>query len=95
MDIASESPATRHLYSIDDPTTREFGTRCLLARRMIESGVRFVQLYSGDTNGWDAHENVMTNHSTHCARCGWPAWRKANSHSIHSLGSSAFIRKAR
>ncbi len=72
MSLASETEATKHLYGIDDPVTEEFGTRCLLARRMIESGVRFVQLYSGDTNGWDAHENVMTNHTAYCARTDKP-----------------------
>src|SRR5438093_525795 len=39
-----------------------WGTRCLLARRMVESGVRFVQVYSGDTNGWDAHSDIEGNH---------------------------------
>jgi hypothetical protein len=72
VDISRETEATKHLYGIDDPTTKEFGTRCLLARRMIERGVRFVQLYSGDTNGWDAHENVLKNHSDYCARTDKP-----------------------
>jgi hypothetical protein len=72
VDISRESEATKHLYGIDHPTTQEFGTRCLLARRMIERGVRFVQLYSGDTNGWDAHENVLKNHSDYCARTDLP-----------------------
>jgi uncharacterized protein (DUF1501 family) len=72
VDISRESEATKHLYGIDHPTTKEFGTRCLLARRMIERGVRFVQIYSGDTNGWDAHENVLKNHSDYCARTDIP-----------------------
>lgn len=72
MSLDGESETTRKLYGLDDPVTREFGTRCLLARRMIERGVRFVQLYSGDTNGWDAHENVMSNHSELCARTDLP-----------------------
>ena len=66
VDISRETEATRRLYGIDADETREFGTRCLLARRMIEQGVRFVQLYSGGTNGWDAHEDVDTNHSQYC-----------------------------
>ncbi len=66
MDINKETATTRELYGIDEKETAEFGTRCLLARRMVESGVRFVQLYSGDTVGWDAHENVMTNHTRLC-----------------------------
>jgi hypothetical protein len=72
VDISRETEATQQLYGMDDPTTKEFGTRCLLARRMIERGVRFVQLYSGDTNGWDAHENVLKNHTDLCARTDKP-----------------------
>ncbi|MDB6136037.1 MAG: hypothetical protein JWM59_4280 [Verrucomicrobiales bacterium] len=72
VDISKESAATLKLYGIDEESTREFGTRCLLARRMIESGVRFVQLYSGDTNGWDAHDDVLTNHSRLCAATDKP-----------------------
>ncbi|WP_345735036.1 DUF1501 domain-containing protein [Prosthecobacter algae] len=72
VDISEESAATQTLYGLDDPTTKEFGTRCLLARRMIERGVRFVQLYSGDTNGWDAHEDVLKNHTEYCARTDKP-----------------------
>ncbi len=66
VDLKSETDATLDLYGIDQAPTREFGTRCLLARRMIERGVRFVQLYSGNTVGWDAHENVEENHSRMC-----------------------------
>lgn len=66
MDLAQETQATRSLYGLDEKETSEFGTRCLLARRMVERGVRFVQLYSGDTVGWDAHENVLTNHTRLC-----------------------------
>ncbi len=66
VNIEEETAATHELYGLDRPETREFGTRCLLARRMIERGVRFVQLYSGDTNGWDAHDNVDKNHSRYC-----------------------------
>ena len=72
VDLGSESTATLKLYGIDAPATREFGTRCLLARRMIERGVRFVQLYSGDTNGWDAHKDVASNHAEYCAATDLP-----------------------
>ncbi len=72
VDMGSETAPTLELYGIDEPRTREFGTRCLLARRMIERGVRFVQLYSGDTNGWDAHEGVKSNHTTYCGRTDKP-----------------------
>ncbi len=72
VDISQETAATHRLYGIDDEQTREFGTRCLLARRMAERGVRFIQLYSGDTNGWDAHRNVLSNHTTYCRRTDKP-----------------------
>ncbi len=72
VDISRESEATKRMYGIDEKHTREFGTRCLLARRMLESGVRFVQLYSGDTNGWDAHEDVAKNHGRYCAATDKP-----------------------
>lgn len=65
VDLARESAATKKLYGIDDPRTSEFGTRCLLARRLVERGVRFVQLYSGGgpvAVQWDAHDNVDENH---------------------------------
>ena len=72
VDLSGESEATRKLYGIGEKDTDEFGTRCLLARRMIEQGVRFVQLYSGDTGGWDAHKNVLKNHGTYCRRTDKP-----------------------
>jgi hypothetical protein len=66
VDLASESAETHALYGLDQKETRDFGQRCLLARRMVERGVRFVQVYSGDTNGWDAHDDVLKNHEKHC-----------------------------
>jgi hypothetical protein len=72
VDLADESQSTLELYGADRPATKEFGTRCLLARRMIERGVRFVQVYSGDTNGWDAHSDVLKNHSQHCLATDLP-----------------------
>ncbi len=73
VDIRSEPQHIRELYGIDRPECGEFGLRCLLARRMVERGVRFVQLYCGDTNGWDGHNDIEGNHSTHCARTDRPA----------------------
>jgi hypothetical protein len=72
VDLAGESAATLALYGVDRPETREFGTRCLLARRLVERGVRFVQLYSGDTEGWDAHKDVAQNHGLLCRRTDRP-----------------------
>jgi len=72
VDLSRETEATHREYGLDRPATRDFGTRCLLARRMLESGVRFVQLYSGDTNGWDAHEDVLANHTEYCRKTDQP-----------------------
>jgi hypothetical protein len=72
VDLASESAAIRRLYGIDQSETAEFGTRCLLARRLVERGVRFVQLYCGDTGGWDAHSDITGNHTRLCAQSDRP-----------------------
>ncbi|HUR53481.1 MAG TPA: DUF1501 domain-containing protein, partial [Gemmataceae bacterium] len=66
VDMAKETEETKTLYGLDRKETAEFGTRCLLARRMVERGVRFVQVYSGDTNGWDAHSDLEGNHGKLC-----------------------------
>ncbi len=67
MEIRGESEATRNLYGMDNPLTEEMGRRCLVARRLIERGVRFVQVWSGADNGfprrnWDSHENLAKDH---------------------------------
>ncbi|MEC7906974.1 MAG: DUF1501 domain-containing protein [Verrucomicrobiota bacterium] len=72
VDLRGESESTKKLYGIGEEPTDEFGTRCLLARRMIERGVRFVQLYSGGTLGWDAHKDVKENHTRYCAKTDKP-----------------------
>ena len=72
VDISQETEQTHSLYGLDSPRTKEFGQRCLLARRMLESGVRFVQLYAGGTVGWDAHDNVLKNHTEHCEKTDKP-----------------------
>jgi hypothetical protein len=62
LDISGETAATRALYGLDDPTTDNFGTRCLMARRMIESGVRFVQVMAPIKSGgipWDHHSGIQ------------------------------------
>jgi hypothetical protein len=63
FDLGGESEATRKLYGMDEKQSEEFGTRCLLARRMLERGVRFVQVWSGPagaTGNWDNHADVST-----------------------------------
>ena len=66
VDLSKESEETRKLYGVDEEETRAFGTNCLLARRLVERGVRFIELYSGSGSGWDAHDNVEVNHSKWC-----------------------------
>jgi hypothetical protein len=61
FDLARETEETKRLYGIDRPESAEYGRNCLLARRLVERGVRFVQLNQG---GWDAHANLKQNHDT-------------------------------
>jgi hypothetical protein len=63
LNFSGETKATREMYGIDNDTTRAFGTNCLLARRMVESGVRFVQLYHST---WDDHSNLNTKLKQNC-----------------------------
>jgi hypothetical protein len=58
LDISGESDATKQLYGIDQKETQDFGTRCLIARRLVERGVRFVQIYTGNQS-WDHHGSIL------------------------------------
>ena len=67
LDVSGESPATHKLYGLDEKITADFGRRCLTARRLLERGVRFVQVWSGADNGfprrnWDSHEDLAKDH---------------------------------
>lgn len=65
VDLTKETDATRKLYGLDDPVCEHFGRNCLLARRLVERGVRFVQLFGGGNAGddsWDAHGDIEKNH---------------------------------
>lgn len=66
VDISKETEATKSLYGMDEEMTRQFGHNCLLARRLVERGVRFVELYCGSGSGWDAHSNIEGNHGKWC-----------------------------
>lgn len=66
VDLAQESHSTMQLYGIDEKETSVFGRNCLLARRLVERGVRFVQLYHGSGSRWDAHSGIEKNHSGLC-----------------------------
>ena len=72
VDLAGESAETKALYGLDDPKCKEFGAMCLRARRLVERGVRFVQLYCGSGSQWDAHRDLEGNHSKLCARSDKP-----------------------
>lgn len=72
IDLKGESAATQELYGMDDKRTETFGRNCLLARRLVERGVRFVQLYHGAGSKWDAHSNLDKNHSELCAQMDKP-----------------------
>jgi hypothetical protein len=72
VDLSGESEATKQLYGIGDRHTTIMGSNCLLARRLVERGVRFVQVYSGSGSGWDAHTDVEDNHSKMCRATDQP-----------------------
>jgi hypothetical protein len=75
VQLDSESPGTRSLYGLDEDATRPFGQLCLTARRLVERGVRFVQVFHGSNGGagaWDAHRNLKTGHSTLCRQVDRP-----------------------
>jgi len=72
VDFSGETEETKQLYGMNVRASSEFGARCLLARRLVERGVRFVQVYSGDVNGWDAHDDVEKNHAMMCGRTDAP-----------------------
>jgi uncharacterized protein (DUF1501 family) len=76
FDMAGESAATRKLYGLDNATTAGYALRCLMARRLVESGVRFVQVFppvKPQFQPWDAHTNVKTENEAICAQCDQPS----------------------
>src|SRR4051794_10863873 len=72
VDLTKESEATRKLYGMDNEVTAKFGANCLLARRMVERGVRFIELYSGSGSAWDAHNDLDKNHGRRCQETDVP-----------------------
>jgi hypothetical protein len=72
VDLTKETAATKKLYGLDNPVTEKYGTMCLLARRLVERNVRFIQLYSGSGSAWDAHSNIEANHTKMCASSDLP-----------------------
>jgi uncharacterized protein (DUF1501 family) len=74
LDFSKESEATKKLYGIDQPATKDFGMQMLAARRLVERGVRFVQVQhgAGGAGAWDAHGGLKANHSTNCKAVDQP-----------------------
>ncbi len=66
VDLVKETEDTKALYGMDKPETEAFGRNCLMARRLVERGVRFIELYCGSGSGWDAHTNIEGNHGKWC-----------------------------
>ena len=72
VDLSKESDKVKEAYGLNRKETAEFGHRCLLARRLVERGVRFVQVYCGAGSAWDAHADIEGNHTRLCARADQP-----------------------
>jgi hypothetical protein len=72
LDLSSESEATKKLYGMDDPATAEYGSRCLIARRLVERGVRFVQIFT-QNQLWDHHGSILTGLPAACKKTDKPA----------------------
>ena len=72
LDLSQESAATHKLYGLDEETTRDYGSRCLIARRLVERGVRFVQIHTGNQT-WDHHGNIQKSLPAVCQRTDKPA----------------------
>lgn len=72
FDISGETKATQSMYGLDRKESREFGTRCLIARRLVERGVRFVQLFTANQE-WDHHGGIITSLPKVCLKIDQPA----------------------
>ena len=75
VDVEREDRATREMYGLNDKRTADFGRKCLIARRLIEKGVRFIQLYSGGGHleeTWDGHSDCIANHRLHAGETDRP-----------------------
>ena len=75
VDIEHEDAATREMYGLDEKRTADFGRKCLITRRLLEKGVRFIQLYSGGghiEDTWDGHNNCIENHKLHAGETDKP-----------------------
>jgi arylsulfatase A-like enzyme len=72
VDLSREPERIKEEYGLNRPECADYGHRCLLARRLVERGVRFVQIYCGSGSQWDAHSDLENNHRRMCTRCDQP-----------------------
>jgi hypothetical protein len=72
LDISKETSATRRLYGLDNPTTERYGLRCLMARKLVEAGVRFVQIHPKPFQPWDQHANLHKDLTDICENTDLP-----------------------
>ncbi|MCP4816430.1 MAG: DUF1501 domain-containing protein, partial [Planctomycetaceae bacterium] len=75
MDVEEETEGTQKLYGLDNPQTEDFARKCIRARRLVERGVRFIQIYSGGNHNdanWDAHGDLQKNHNYHAGNTDKP-----------------------
>ena len=72
VDLSQETEETKELYGLNEKRTEKYGRNCLLARRLVERGVRFIQLYAGSGSGWDAHTDIEGNHTKNCGATDKP-----------------------
>jgi len=75
IDLEREPEHVKRIYGIDEDRTEDFGRKCLLARRLVERGVRFIQIYAGgahNDDNWDAHGDLVSNHEHHAGRTDKP-----------------------
>ncbi len=96
VDVSRESAATKKLYGLNDSVTEPFGRQCLMARRLVERGVRFVQLYHGglgnqNMDTWDAHEDVYSNHTKHAREVDLPISGLLTDLKAHGLLDSTLV----
>lgn len=72
VDLRQETAETKRLYGLEDPATEKNGRNCLLARRLVQRGVRFVQVFMGAGSRWDAHSDLDGNHEKYCGESDRP-----------------------
>jgi hypothetical protein len=94
VDVSKESVATRNLYGMNEPRTADFGRKCLLARRLVERGVRFIQIYSGTNVGddWDeAHNDLLASHNKMAGKIDRPIAGLLEDLKAHGLLDSTLV----